>query len=60
MITREEIERTGATSVQDLLQFITAATSSGNFNASTVIGASTFGVQTASLRGLGGARTLVL
>ncbi len=60
VMTREEIERTGATSVQDLLQFITAATSSGNFNASTVIGASTFGLQTASLRGLGGARTLVL
>ena len=60
VLTREDIERTGATSVQDLLQFITAATSSGNFNASTVIGASTFGLQTASLRGLGGARTLVL
>lgn len=60
VMTREEIEKTGATSVQDLLQFITAATSSGNFNASTVVGATTFGVQTASLRGLGGARTLVL
>ena len=29
VLTREEIDRTGATSVQDLLQFITAATSSG-------------------------------
>ncbi|CAG1001625.1 Vitamin B12 transporter BtuB [Burkholderiales bacterium] len=59
-ITREQIEETGATSVQDLLQFITAATSSGNFNSTTVIGATTFGLQTASLRGLGGSRTLVL
>lgn len=60
VITREEIDRTGATSAQDLLQYITAATSSGNFNSNTVIGATTFGLQTASLRGLGGSRTLVL
>ena len=60
VITREEIDQTGVRSVQDLLQFITAATSSGNFNASTVIGATTFGLQTASLRGLGGSRTLIL
>jgi len=60
VITREEIEQTGVTSVQDLLQYITAATSSGNFNPSTVIGATTFGLQTASLRGLGGSRTLIL
>ena len=60
VITREEIDRTGATSAQDLLQYITAATSSGNFNSNNVIGATTFGLQTASLRGLGGARTLVL
>jgi len=60
VITREEIDRTGVTSAQDLLQYITAATSSGNFNSNNVIGATTFGLQTASLRGLGGARTLVL
>jgi len=60
VITREDIEQTGVTSVQDLLQYITAATSSGNFNPSTVIGATTFGLQTASLRGLGGSRTLIL
>jgi iron complex outermembrane receptor protein len=46
VITREDIEQTGVTSVQDLLQYITAATSSGNFNPSTVIGATTFGLQT--------------
>ena len=60
VITREEIDQTGVRSTQDLLQYITAATSSGNFNSTTVIGATTFGLQTASLRGLGGARTLVL
>jgi len=60
VITREEIDQTGVQSVQDLMQYITAASSSGNFNASTVIGATTFGLQTASLRGLGGARTLIL
>ena len=60
VLTREEIAQTGVTSAQDLLQYVTAATSAGNFNASTVIGATTFGLQTASLRGLGGSRTLVL
>src|SRR5512143_958429 len=42
VITKEEIDQTGVQSVQDLLQYITAATSAGNFNASTVIGATTF------------------
>ncbi len=45
VLTREEIAQTGVTSAQDLLQYVTAATSAGNFNASTVIGATTFGLR---------------
>ena len=45
VLTREDIARTGAQSAAELLQFITAATSTGNFNGSTVIGATTFRLQ---------------
>jgi iron complex outermembrane receptor protein len=60
VITREEINRTGAQSAYDLLQYVSANQSIGNVSISNVIGATTFSAQTASLRGLGGQATLVL
>ncbi|MEP7182054.1 MAG: TonB-dependent receptor [Betaproteobacteria bacterium] len=58
-MTREDIERTGSTSVGELLQYITA-NSPGGFAGTSTIGSTTFGLATANLRGLGGGRTLVL
>lgn len=60
VITKDEIDRSGAATVSELLQRVSAVTSSGNITASTGFGATTGGVSTASLRGLGGPRTLVL
>jgi iron complex outermembrane receptor protein len=60
VITREEIEKTGATTAMELLQLVSSNTSSGNVSIANVIGSTTFSGQTASLRGLGGGRTLVL
>ena len=60
VITRDEIERTGAQSVPELLQYISANASAGATNLTTVIGANVNSVATASLRGLQGQNTLVL
>lgn len=60
VITRSDIDKSGATTAIELLQLISANTSSGNISLGNVIGALTFSSQTASLRGLGGGRTLVL
>ena len=59
-ITREEIEKTGATTAMELLQYVSANASVGMITLATSIGVSTFGAQTANLRGLQGGRTLVL
>jgi iron complex outermembrane receptor protein len=60
VLTRQDIDRSGATNAMELMNFITANTTAGNVGLSTVIGATTFSNQTASLRGLGGQRTLIL
>ena len=60
VFTREDIDRTGATTAVELLQFITANSSAGGVNLGSVIGLTTYSAQVADLRGLGGARTLVL
>jgi iron complex outermembrane receptor protein len=60
VISREEIARTGATSAYELMQFVSANNSLGNVSTTAVIGTTSFSAQTASLRGLGGGRTLVL
>lgn len=60
IITRDEIDRTGAQSAVELLQYVTSNNSAGAVSVGNVIGATTFSNQTASLRGLGGAATLVL
>ncbi len=60
VITREEIEKTGAVNAMELLNLISANNSAGNTVLSNGIGSLTFSNQTASLRGLGGPSTLVL
>jgi len=60
VISREEIEKSGATNAMELLNLVSANNSLGNVALSSVIGATTFSAQTASLRGLQGGRTLVL
>jgi iron complex outermembrane recepter protein len=60
VITREDIRRTGASNVEQLLQTVTAAASANNAVAASSSGATTAAISTVSLRGLSGTRTLVL
>jgi iron complex outermembrane receptor protein len=61
VITREQIERTGATTPEQLLQTLSVALQGNNNTvAAMVAGSNTAGVTGASLRGLGSQRTLVL
>ncbi len=60
VITREEIDRTGAQTVAELLQYISSNSSGGAVALTNVIGTQSNSVSTASLRGLGGQNTLVL
>jgi iron complex outermembrane recepter protein len=60
VITREEIDRSGATTAMELLSLVSANSSLGNSAYTSTIGATTFSANTASLRGLQGGRTLVL
>ena len=60
VISRQEIEKTGATTPMELLNLISSNNTFGNISIGNVIGSTTFSAQTASLRGLGGGRTLVL
>jgi iron complex outermembrane recepter protein len=60
VISREEIEKSGATTPMELLNLISANNSLGNIALTSTIGATTFSAQTASLRGLQGGHTLVL
>jgi iron complex outermembrane receptor protein len=60
IITRDDIDRSGATTTMELLDLISANNSLGQVSLPIVIGATTFSNQTASLRGLGGSSTLVL
>jgi len=60
LITREDIDRSGATTPMELLNLVSSNNSLGNVSIANVIGSTTFSAQTASLRGLGGGRTLVL
>jgi iron complex outermembrane receptor protein len=60
VLTKEDIERTGATNAYELMNLVAANNSAGNVSFASTIGALTFSANTASLRGLGGGRTLVL
>src|SRR5512146_2563780 len=52
VMSREQIEKSGATTPMELLQLISANNSLGNVSLTTTIGALTLSAQTASLRGL--------
>ena len=60
IITREQIQRTGASNVEQLLQTITSTSSSGGLTASSASGATTGGISAFSIHGLTSQRTLVL
>jgi len=60
VIKKEDIERTGATTTEELLNTITATSAVGGTSTAQNAGLSTFGEATVSLRGLGSNRTLVL
>ena len=60
VVTREEIARSGVSSVEQLLQTISAVSTLGGISLSTGAGSSTYGRSEVSLRGLGSERTLVL
>jgi len=60
VITRKEIAATGAVNVEQLLQTVSAMTSSGATVNSSASGATTGGLSGISLRGLTSLRTLVL
>lgn len=60
VITREQIQKTGATNVEQLLQTISSISSSGGNVASSSSGATTGSISSISLHGLTSLRTLVL
>jgi iron complex outermembrane recepter protein len=59
-LTRTDIERTGVQNTEQLLQTVSAMSSSGQTQSSMGAGLSTYGGSGVSLRGLGEERTLVL
>ena len=60
VITREQIQQTGATNVEQLMQSVSSISSSGGLTAASAAGATTGGISAISLHGLGSLRTLVL
>jgi len=60
VLKADDIARTGATTVEELFQQVSAASSSGNTVAAQATGFQTGSISTISLRGLGSGRTLVL
>ena len=60
VITREEIRKSGAVNVEQLLQSVSASASSQGLTNASASGATTGGISAVSLRGLSSLRTLVL
>ena len=60
IITREEIDKTGALTTEQFLQTLSVAVSNNNNVAATNSGSATGAISSVSLRGLGSNRTLVL
>ena len=60
VITKEQIERQGATNAEQILQNITSTSAVGGFVGAQTVGLSTYAQSSASLRALGSYRTLVL
>ena len=59
-LKREDIERSGATSVEELFRQVSAASSAGVTTTAQATGFQTGAISTISLRGLSSARTLIL
>ena len=60
VLKREDIERTGVTSTEDLFRTITSASAAGSVQTAQGTGVQTGSLSAISLRGLGSSRTLVL
>jgi iron complex outermembrane receptor protein len=60
MVSRDDIKRSGATNTAELLTTLTANAMAGASNQAEGAGLSTYGLSSASLRGLGSSKTLVL
>ncbi|MEW9898341.1 TonB-dependent receptor [Chitinivorax sp. PXF-14] len=60
VVRKEDIARTGATNVEELVQSITSTSAVGGTSTAQGAGLSTYGMSSVSMRGLGGNRTLVL
>jgi iron complex outermembrane receptor protein len=60
VLTREDIQKTGATNVEQLMQTVSSNASSGQLIGASASGATTLGLSSVSLRGLNSTRTLVL
>jgi iron complex outermembrane receptor protein len=60
VLSRDDIDRSGATNAFELMNLVAANNSAGNVSFASTIGSLTFSANTASLRGLQGGRTLVL
>jgi iron complex outermembrane recepter protein len=60
VVTRQDIQKSGATNVEQLMQTISAAASSGALMSNASSGATTGSISSISLRGLTSIRTLVL
>src|SRR5476651_1113575 len=59
-VTHEDIQKLGVTSTEQLLSSLTANSMVGGTSTAQGVGASTYGESTASLRGIGASKTLVL
>jgi iron complex outermembrane receptor protein len=60
MVSREDIKRSGATNTAELLTTLSSNSMVGAVNGAEGAGQSTYGLSTASLRGLGASKTLVM
>jgi iron complex outermembrane recepter protein len=60
VLKREDIERSGATSTEQLIKQISSFSSAGSVSTAAAAGTQTGSISAVSLRGLGAARTLVL
>jgi iron complex outermembrane receptor protein len=60
IVSRADIERSGATSTEDLFRQISSFSSAGSVSTASAAGTQTGSISALSLRGLGSARTLVL
>src|SRR4029078_5449852 len=60
VITREDIEKSAALNMEQLVQQIAQVSTAGSITGSTLAGQATYGQSNVSLRGLGAQRRLVL